>query len=85
MACFCTSSVSVGPWGSSARNCEITANVIAAAAKQAGVEIDLQKVTDIAEIMSYGVMSTPGVVIDDRLVHSGGNPGSDDVQVWVTN
>ncbi|MEW8692181.1 MAG: thioredoxin family protein [Candidatus Thiodiazotropha endolucinida] len=58
---------------------------MAAAAKQAGVEIDLQKVTDIAEIMSYGMMSTPGVVIDDRLVHCGGNPGSDDVQAWVTN
>ena len=65
--------------GAGCRNCEITANVIAAAAKQLGVEIELEKITDIAEIMSYGVMSTPGVVVDGKLVHSGGIPGPDEV------
>ena len=69
--------------GSGCRNCEITANVIAAAAKQAGVEIELEKITDIAEIMGYGVMSTPGVVVDGKLVHSGGVPGPDEVKAWV--
>ncbi len=69
--------------GSGCRNCEITANVIAQAAKEAGVEIALEKVTEIAEIMSYGVMSTPGVVIDGRLVHSGGVPGPDQVRAWI--
>lgn len=69
--------------GSGCRNCEVTANAIAAAAKQAGVEIQLEKVTDIAEIMSYGVMSTPGVVIDGRLVHSGSIPGPDQVRAWM--
>ncbi len=61
--------------GTGCRNCEITAKVIEQAAKEAGVEIKLEKVTDIAEIMSYGVMSTPGVVVDGRVVHSGGVPG----------
>jgi small redox-active disulfide protein 2 len=70
--------------GSGCRNCEITANVICAAAKQAGVEIELEKVTDIAEIMAYGVMSTPGVVVDGVLVHSGSIPGPIDVKEWVT-
>ena len=70
--------------GSGCRNCEITANVISAAAKQAGVEIELEKVTDIAEIMAYGVMSTPGVVVDGVLVHSGSIPGPGDVKAWVT-
>ena len=69
--------------GSGCRNCEITANVISAAAKQAGVEIKLEKVTDIAEIMSHGVMSTPGVVIDGKLVHNGSVPGPDEVKAWV--
>jgi len=45
---------------SGCRNCEITANAIAQAATDAGVEIELEKVTDIAEIMSFGIMSTPG-------------------------
>lgn len=69
--------------GTGCRNCDITANVIAAAARQAGVEIELEKVTDIAEIMAYGVMSTPGVVVDGKLVHSGGVPGPDKVKAWV--
>ena len=69
--------------GSGCRNCEITAKVIALAAEQAGVKIELEKVTDIAEIMAYGVMSTPGVVIDGKLVHSGGIPGPDQVRGWV--
>jgi len=69
--------------GSGCRNCEITANAIALAAKEAGVSIELEKVTDIAEIMSYGVMSTPGVVVDGKLVHAGSVPGPDQVRAWV--
>jgi small redox-active disulfide protein 2 len=69
--------------GSGCRNCEITANVIAIAAQQANVEIVLEKVTDMAEIMAYGVMSTPAVVVDGKLVHSGGIPGPDQVKAWV--
>ena len=69
--------------GSGCRNCEITANVIAQAAKEANVEIDLEKITDIAEIMAYGVMSTPGVVIDGKVVHNGGVPGPDLVREWI--
>ncbi|HOP17760.1 MAG: thioredoxin family protein [Gammaproteobacteria bacterium] len=71
--------------GTGCRNCEITANVIVAAARQAGVEIELEKITDIAEIMGYGVMSTPGVVVDGKLVHSGGVPGPDQVRGWVAD
>jgi small redox-active disulfide protein 2 len=69
--------------GSGCRNCEITANVIAQAAREAGVEVEIEKVTDVAEIMSYGVMSTPGVVVDGRLVHAGGIPGPDAVRAWM--
>lgn len=69
---------SIKTLGSGCRNCGITANIIAQAAKEAGVEITPEKVTDIAEIMSFEVMSKPGVV-----VHSGGVPGSDLVRAWV--
>ena len=69
--------------GSGCRNCEITANVIAQAAKEAGITIELEKVTDIAEILAHGVMSTPGVVVDGTLVHAGGIPGPDQVRAWV--
>ena len=69
--------------GTGCRNCEITAKVIAQAAKDAGVEIELEKVTDIAEIMAFGVMSTPGVVVDGKVVHAGGLPSPDQVRAWV--
>jgi small redox-active disulfide protein 2 len=69
--------------GSGCRNCEVTAKAIAQAAKEAGVEIELEKVTDLAQIMSFGVLSTPGVVIDGKVVHAGGIPGPDQIRGWV--
>lgn len=69
--------------GSGCKNCETTANLIRIAAEQAGVEITLEKVTDMAEIMSYGVMSTPGVVVDGKLVHAGGLPGPEQIRKWI--
>ena len=71
--------------GTGCRNCEITANAIAQAAREAGVEIELEKVTDLADIMAYGVMSTPGVVVDGEVVHAGGIPGPDLVRSWVAD
>jgi small redox-active disulfide protein 2 len=71
--------------GSGCKNCETTAKLITIAAEQAGVEIELEKVTDMAQIMGYGVMSTPGVVIDGEVVHAGGLPGPDLVRQWVSD
>jgi small redox-active disulfide protein 2 len=74
---------SVKVLGSGCRNCEITAKAIAQAAKEAGMKIELAKVTDLAQIMSFGVMSTPGVVFDGKVVHAGGIPGPDKIRDWV--
>ena len=69
--------------GSGSKNCETTVNLIRIAAEQAAVEIELEKVTDMAEIMAYGVMSTPGVVVDEVVVHAGGLPAPDEIRKWV--
>lgn len=71
--------------GSGCKNCETMANLIKIAADQAGVDIELEKITDMAEIMSYGVMSTPGVVVDGKVVHAGGLPGPDLVRKWISD
>jgi hypothetical protein len=42
----------------------------------------LTKVEEPRDIMAYGVMRTPGVVIDGRVVHAGGVPGRDKVEAW---
>jgi small redox-active disulfide protein 2 len=69
--------------GPGCRDCEVTCNVIREAARQAGVEVKVEKVTDLSRIVAYGVMSTPGVVIDGKVVHMGGIPAPDKVRAWL--
>ena len=71
--------------GSGCRNCEVTAKAIAQAAREAGVAIELEKITDLQAIMAFGIMSTPGAVVDGQVVHSGGIPGPDQVRSWVND
>jgi predicted thioredoxin/glutaredoxin len=51
---------------------------------QKGVAVALHKVEEVREIIGYGVMSTPGVVIDGMVVHAGGVPGRDKIEQWLT-
>jgi predicted thioredoxin/glutaredoxin len=46
--------------------------------------VKLEKVEELRDIMSYGVMSTPSVVIDGKVVHSGGIPSRDKVELWLS-
>ena len=69
--------------GSGCRNCETTARLIADIAAAKGVHIELEKVTDMAAIIGYGIMSTPGVVIDGQVVHAGGVPDRKKIEGWL--
>jgi small redox-active disulfide protein 2 len=69
--------------GSCCGNCDRTMDLIADVAKEKGAAIDLVKVTDIKQIMGYGVMSTPGVVVDGKVVHAGGMPTRTKVEQWL--
>jgi len=69
--------------GTGCPSCRSTYDLIEDVAAQKSVEIDLGKVEDIAEIMGYGVMSTPGVVVDGEVVHSGGIPDRKTVEGWL--
>ena len=69
--------------GSVCKNCATTADLIERKAKALGVEVEIEKVTDMAAIMGYGVMSTPGVVVDEKVVHAGGIPSVDTIAEWV--
>jgi small redox-active disulfide protein 2 len=59
--------------------CRQLADNVEAAAAAAGLECDVQKVTSINEIMTYGVMLTPGLVIDGEVVSSGKVPNVDQI------
>lgn len=69
--------------GTGCANCMTTLKLIEAAAKEKGVEIQLEKVEQIQDIMAYGVMSTPGVVVDGKVVHAGGVPGREKIAGWL--
>ncbi len=69
--------------GTGCANCKTTLKLIEDAAKEKGIEVQLEKVEDIQAIMSYGVMSTPGVVVDGQVVHAGGVPSRDKIAGWL--
>ncbi|MCB1887893.1 MAG: thioredoxin family protein [Rhodocyclaceae bacterium] len=68
--------------GSGCANCRRAADLIETVAAERGIAIGIEKVTDFAAIAGYGVMSTPGVVIDDTVVHAGGVPSREAVEGW---
>jgi len=70
--------------GTGCANCKTTMKLIEEIAAATGVPIQLEKVDDIQAIMSHGVMSTPGVVIDGKVVHAGGVPSRDTITRWLT-
>jgi small redox-active disulfide protein 2 len=74
---------SVKVLGTGCRNCQVTYRLIEEVARAKGVEIELEKVEQINEIMRLGVLITPGVIIDGRIVHSGGVPDRKRVESWL--
>lgn len=69
--------------GSGCRNCTTTAQLIEEQAKALGVAVTVEKVTDLAQIMAHGVMRTPGVVVDGKVVHAGGVPRAEAIASWL--
>lgn len=57
--------------GTGCKKCQTLRANAEQAAHNAGVEIDLQKVEDIADIVAMGVASTPAIVIDGQVVSTG--------------
>jgi len=69
--------------GTGCANCRPPLKLIEDVAAEQGVAVQLDKVEDIQAIMGYGVMSTPGVVIDGKVVHAGGVPSRDKIAGWL--
>jgi small redox-active disulfide protein 2 len=69
--------------GPGCARCQTAAEMVKAEAGKAGIPITLEKVTDYAAIANYGIASTPGIVIDGKVVHAGGLPKPEDVAKWL--
>ncbi|HQN64252.1 MAG TPA: thioredoxin family protein [Methylophilus sp.] len=68
--------------GMGCANCKATLKIIEEVAREKNIEIQLGKIEELQKIMAYGIMSTPGVVVDGKVVHAGGVPSRDKVSSW---
>lgn len=69
--------------GPGCKRCEATEQMVRQEAAKQGVEVTIEKVSDYAAIAGYGILSTPGIVIDGKVVHAGGLPKAEDLAKWL--
>ena len=70
-------------YGPGCTRCEATEKMVKDAAAKLGIDVDVTKETDYAKIAMAGVVSTPGVAVDGKLVHAGGLPSEADLTRWL--
>lgn len=71
--------------GSGCANCKKLEAVARDAATAAGLQADFEKITDMNAIMAYDILSTPALVINDKVVASGRIPTKVEVQQWLVS
>lgn len=69
--------------GSGCANCRRLEAMAREAAASAGVEADFVKVTDMKDMLAYDLLSSPGLVIDEKLVSSGRIPTQAEIRQWL--
>jgi small redox-active disulfide protein 2 len=70
--------------GPGCANCKRLEERTREAVADLGIDAEIEKVTDYADIAGYGVMKTPGLVVDERLVVSGRVPTSREIAELLT-
>ena len=70
--------------GTGCPNCNKLEQEIKKAAQDLAVEAEFEKVTDFQKIMDYDVLSTPGLVINDKVVSSGRIPSQNELISFLT-
>lgn len=69
--------------GRGCSRCESTIQRIEREAAALGIPVSVHKITDEVEIVQHGVMTTPAILIGDKIVHAGGIPSIEAVQSWL--
>lgn len=70
--------------GTGCSKCKKTKEVIEKVLKNEGVEAEVVKIEDIEKILNYGVMITPGVVVDGEVKLVGKVPDKKDIKKWIS-
>jgi len=71
--------------GSGCANCKRVEQIVRKVVTDLGVEAEVVKVTDYNDIMAYNVLSTPGLVINEKVVSTGRIPAPAEVTTWVAD
>ncbi|WP_374515999.1 thioredoxin family protein [Niveibacterium sp.] len=70
-------------YGPGCARCQQTAEIVTRVLAARGIIVELEKVSDYAAMAAAGVMSTPGVALDGRLVSTGKLPTAAEVECWL--
>lgn len=71
--------------GSGCANCKRVEQIVHKVVDEMTLQAEVIKVTEYPEIMKYNVMSTPGLVINEKLVSTGRIPTPAEVTTWLAN
>jgi small redox-active disulfide protein 2 len=71
--------------GSGCANCKRVEQIAHKVVAEMDLQAEIVKVTEYPEIMKYNVMSTPGLVINEKVVSSGRIPTPAEVTTWLAN
>lgn len=71
--------------GSGCANCKRVEQIARKVVTEMALEAEVIKVTDYADIMAYNILSTPGLVVNEKVVCSGRIPIPAEVATWIAN
>ena len=69
--------------GPGCARCKRVEQVAREAAAEAGIQANFVHVTDMASILAYQITSTPGLVVNEKLVSSGRIPQKEEIEAWL--
>lgn len=69
--------------GTGCPKCKKLMELTQEAVKETGVSVEIGKVDKINDIMNYGVMITPALVVDGKVVVAGRIPSKDEIKKWI--
>lgn len=71
--------------GSGCANCKRVEQIARSVMQELSIDAEIVKVTDYSDIMDYNILSTPGLVINERVVSSGRIPTRAEVTTWIVD
>lgn len=69
--------------GSGCANCKKLEAITHQVVEQMGIQAEVVKVTEYPDIMAYNIMSTPGLVVNEKVVSTGRIPSTAEITTWL--